>query len=244
MGNPIVYWRDWWNRLSVVEQTVAILFLVGAVTLLLATPAGAQVTTADPSNNAVYIALIAMVPVALVTPFIAFMNERSRRKDRAEDLAERAGIAKHAEETSDRQAAAANKAELAAKDAASAAKTVAVQATEAARLLEVNQKTVASTAAETHAQLQTIHALVNSNMTSEMQANLNSTIALLAVMQEVIDLKKVAGHPPSDDAIAAIGATKGKIAELEVALADRLRQSKEIEKLQNEKAIALLKKDI
>jgi hypothetical protein len=70
--------------------------------------------------------------------------------------------------------------------------------------------------------LNTIHTLVNSNMTASMQAELDATMRELAMMHEVIDLKRVAGHEPTPGALDAITFTEGKIADLRARLDDRL----------------------
>jgi hypothetical protein len=103
---------------------------------------------------------------------------------------------------------------------------VAAQVADTARLLKANTKAVAETAAETHSQLKVIHTLVNSNMSAAMQAEHDATARELAMMREVIDLKRKNGHEPSDEAMTAIKATEAKIAELKLALADRQTQAK------------------
>lgn len=40
--NPVTYWRDWWRGLGVFEQTVALVALVAAITLILAIPAASE----------------------------------------------------------------------------------------------------------------------------------------------------------------------------------------------------------
>lgn len=77
----------------------------------------------------------------------------------------------------------------------------------------------------TNSKLDVIHKLVNSNMTAALQAERDATVRELAMMQEVIDLKRVAGHEPSPEALEAIVATKSKISELETTLMDRLKSS-------------------
>jgi hypothetical protein len=71
--------------------------------------------------------------------------------------------------------------------------------------------------------LNTIHTLVNSNMTASMQAELDATKRELAMMHEVIDLKKRAGHDPTPGALEAITFTEGQIADLRARLDDRLK---------------------
>ena len=70
--------------------------------------------------------------------------------------------------------------------------------------------------------LNEIHVLVNSNMTASMQAELDATQRELAMMHEVIDLKRVNGHEPTPVALEAIIFTEAKIADLRARLNDRL----------------------
>jgi len=102
---------------------------------------------------------------------------------------------------------------------------VAAKAAEAARLLLAANERVAETAKVTNGKLDVIHTLVNSNMTAAMQAELDATIREHAMMIEVVALKQSAGHEPSVTSLAAIEATERKIAELQAALRDRLKQS-------------------
>lgn len=69
--------------------------------------------------------------------------------------------------------------------------------------------------------LDVIHILVNSNMTAAMQAEYDATFRELAMMREVMELKKNAGLEPTLDVLTAINATQVKLAELAVALQDR-----------------------
>lgn len=111
---------------------------------------------------------------------------------------------------------------------------VAAQAAEAARLLLASNERVARTAEFTNGKLDVIHTLVNSNFTAAMQAEYDATIALLTTMQEIVELKRKAGDEPSPETIAAIEATKAKIAKLRIALDERLRQAKLAEQRQEE----------
>lgn len=108
---------------------------------------------------------------------------------------------------------------------------VAAQAAEAASLLLDANERVAETAAVTNGKLDVIHTLVNSNMTAAMQAELDATVRELAMMHEVIDMKRAAGAEPSVAALAAVEATATKIDELQVTLADRLKQNEKVEAL-------------
>ncbi len=94
---------------------------------------------------------------------------------------------------------------------------VAAQVAEAARLLTERQEEAAD-------KLDTIHALVNSNMTAALQAEFDATVREEAMMKEVIELKRALGREPSEIAQAALIATRAKIAELSTNLSARLGQ--------------------
>jgi hypothetical protein len=170
----------------------------------------------------VYLALIVAIPAMMSPLLMAWLTNRNRAQEKTEDYA--------------RQDAVAAKAELAARKVA-----------EAAELLLASNAQVAKAADEaskaTNTKLDVIHTLVNSNMTAAMQAELDSRRIALALMLEVVELKKTAGSSPTAEALEAVGAAKGKIVELEAALNDRLKQSKEIEKIQNDKMVANLKNE-
>jgi len=91
--------------------------------------------------------------------------------------------------------------------------------------------------------LDVIHTLVNSNMTAAMQAELDATNRELAMMLEVIDLKKAAGKEPTIEAIDALAVTRAKISELDAALKDRVKQQKNVESLQEKKMLGDLSKE-
>lgn len=112
-------------------------------------------------------------------------------------------------------------------DAKSAADLVAIKTAEVARNLKATNEHIAAAASEQKVQLQEIHALVNSNMTAAMQAELGATTRELVLMIEVIALKKVAGHEPTIESLAASETTKNKIAELTAALSDRLKPARQ-----------------
>jgi len=101
---------------------------------------------------------------------------------------------------------------------------VADKAAEAAKLLLAANERVAETAKITNGKLDVIHTLVNSNMTAAMQSELDATVREHAMMVEVVALKRNAGQEPNVTSLAAIEATERKIAELQAALRDRLKQ--------------------
>jgi cell division septation protein DedD len=78
---------------------------------------------------------------------------------------------------------------------------------------------------EINTKLDTIHTLVNSNMTAAMQSEFDATVRELAMMLEVIELKKSGGLDPSVDAKAAVEITQLKIAELKAQLEDRYKST-------------------
>lgn len=76
-----------------------------------------------------------------------------------------------------------------------------------------------------------IHALVNSNMTSAMQAELNASVRDLASLREIVDLKKVAGREPNLEALTAINVAAARVLELTAALQDRLKEPEPVKKV-------------
>jgi hypothetical protein len=104
-----------------------------------------------------------------------------------------------------------------------ATQLVAAQAKEAARLLAENTALVAESASETGKKLDTIHALVNSNMTQAMQSEFEAVGRELTGMKELIELRRSLGQEPSQDALTALAKTQAKLAELESNLIERAR---------------------
>ena len=66
--------------------------------------------------------------------------------------------------------------------------------------------------------LDTIHTLVNSNMTAAMQAEWDALYGQLALMDEVIELKRVAGREPSPQALEAVQGVQAKLTKLSAEL--------------------------
>lgn len=81
----------------------------------------------------------------------------------------------------------------------------------------------ADTAKETNGKLDVIHTLVNSQLTAAMQSELDAIVRELAMMLEVIALKKAAGFEPTAEALAALDAAQAKVADLTAKLEDRHR---------------------
>lgn len=164
-------------------------------------------------SDTVWVALIvSLVAPAVMAVLTSILTTRNRRLEKAEDYARQDAVAAQAAEA----------AQLLVKrqDAAAA------KAAEAATLLVASNERVAKTSAETISKLDVIHALVNSNMTAAMQSEHDATVRELAMMMEVIELKRAAGREPSVEAIAAIESTRRKIVELDNILLDRSRQIK------------------
>lgn len=105
---------------------------------------------------------------------------------------------------------------------------VAEKAAHAAELLVQSNRLIADTARIQGAKIEQIHTLVNSNMTAEMQKSLMLLKANLALLEKLFDSE------PTADAQAVITATKNEIAEAEIELGERIRNtetaSRQIEK--------------
>lgn len=90
------------------------------------------------------------------------------------------------------------------------------------RLTTANEK-AAETARTVNDKLDVIHTLVNSNMTSAMQSELDATMRQLALMHEVVELRRADGQAPTSVALDAITDTEAKVAEMRAVLEDRNR---------------------
>lgn len=148
-------------------------------------------------NDAIWVALIVAVPSTIGPLLVARATGRERRKDQEQDWARQDKVVEQAEEA----------AEL---------------------LRKSNQEqaaAAAAVAAATQGQLQAIHVLVNSNLTGAIQDQLAAREGQLAVMLELVDLKRATGREPTSEALAAIESTQAVISELRTRLADRQRQT-------------------
>lgn len=144
--------------------------------------------------------LVALI-VSLIAPTVlAIISGRQRREEKREDWR--------------REDAVAAKALIAAKKAAD--------------VLEANNRTAAVLAKNSHIitneKLDVIHALVNSNMTAALQAELDSYVSQVLLLKEIAELKSANGVRPSIDSDIAIKLLENKIAELTATLKDRLQQ--------------------
>ena len=72
--------------------------------------------------------------------------------------------------------------------------------------------------------LDVIHTLVDGSMTAAMHSELNATVRELAMMNEVIDLKRANGHEPTQETLTTLEATQTKIDDLYMSLSARERQ--------------------
>lgn len=106
---------------------------------------------------------------------------------------------------------------------------VAAQAAEAAQLLLIANERVANTARATNEKLDTIHTLVNSNMTAAMQAELDARAGQLVTMKEIIALRREHGADPTPEASAAVTAATERIRELQANLYERMAQNQMVE---------------
>lgn len=158
----------------------------------------------DPTSIVVAaVSLIGVLAVGIVAPaYLLSRTEKIHREDRQADWARQDAVAAKAE---------------------AASRAIADRAAEAARLLAENNMLVAETAKETGKKLDVIHELVNSNMTAAMQSEFEAVTRELAMMREVVELRRAAGQEPGPDALAAIAATQAKLAELDVTLDDRAK---------------------
>ena len=109
---------------------------------------------------------------------------------------------------------------------------VAKLAAETSAALLAQQRDMAEAAAEraagTDQRLDVIHGLVNSSLSAAFESALDALVTSLAMMHEVIDLKREAGHEPAPEAVIALRDTEARIAELRITLADREQQAQAI----------------
>jgi hypothetical protein len=174
----------------------------------------------------IFLPLFGVLLVGVIVP-IYLVNRAN--KERREDAI--AAAAQHREDRDAewaRQDRVADLARKATDDLAISQKEIADQAAEAARLLLINNKQVAKVQGETNSKLDTIHTLVNSNMTAAMQSEFDATKRELAMMREVMELKKAAGLQPTAEVLASIASTETKLQELSDLLEDRARAQQRV----------------
>lgn len=105
------------------------------------------------------------------------------------------------------------------------------QAAESAKLLAESQVRVVEIAQIINNKSDVIHTLVNSQMTSAMQSELDATERELVSLKEIIELKRTTGKDPTKAALAVIDATEIRISELKEKLRER-REQDEVAKAQ------------
>lgn len=182
------------------------------------------------------VGLVGIIGTGIISPLVlGWLNAKSRIREKEED-AENADSARRAEwkrqdEVADRAALVAQAASQAATAAAEAVKHVADLAKQARIDAAADAKTMIG-------KIDVVHTLVNSQMTSAMQAEYDATVRELALMVEVGEMRHVA-HPgvatPAVD--RAIALTKDRLVVLADALAIR-HTAAETVALQEKAAVA------
>lgn len=180
-----------------------------------------------------YIPLLLAVVTAVVAPcLLAYLNSRNTRAEKLADA-----IQHRVDQEADwaRADALATRTETTA--IALAAKNEATTKAAAAQLAEQQENVaqemreheaskaekVLATSQAVTGKLEVIHKLVNSNMTAMMQQALDAMIRELALLHELIDLKRSIKIEPTEAVLATVTATEERIAEMHAAIADRLQ---------------------
>lgn len=197
------------------------------------------------------VSLLGVLAVGVLIPlYLVARSDRQRREDQAEaarlhredreaEWARQDATAARAEQAARdlaaaQEAIAAQAAETARllldrqDESAAAQREVAIQAAEAARLAAENGRMVADSAKQAGLKLDTIHTLVNSNMTTAMESERAAVDRELSVMRELIDLRRSMGYEPSQAVLSVVAATEAKLAELDTALANRARVQEQV----------------
>jgi len=161
-----------------------------------------------------------IIGTGVLSPLVlGWLNAKARMAEKEED-AENAEAVKKAEWA--RQDEVAKQAAAVAKEASDAATSAAAAAETVAKVAKQAQLDAAKAAKTMIGKIDVVHTLVNSQMTSAMQAELDATIRELALMRELADMRHVQ-HPgvatPAVD--RAIALTNDRIAVLQSALNDR-----------------------
>jgi hypothetical protein len=181
-------------------------------------------------DDTVWLAIVVAFSGTLSPVLLSYLTNRNRRAERKEDYDRQDAVAAQAAEAArllaEQQTDIARKVRENAVMASRATEEVAAKADEAARLLLDENRKVADRADQTIEKLDIIHTLVNSNMTAAMKAEMDATVRELALMREIVAMKKTSGQEPSVETLAAIEATGAKIAELSASLSDRIEATK------------------
>lgn len=148
--------------------------------------------------------IIALIVSAVVPTVLVLINNYNTRKQKRDDTdarkQEKLDDYKRADEIEERRKR---------------------ESDQVASLLKTNTAAIVETTGETQGQLRQIHALVNSNLTSEMEDRLTFMQAGLASLIEIVELRKTMGHPESDGARAQIGFMRDAIAKLQATILTR-----------------------
>lgn len=177
--------------------------------------------TANTTNNLVFIVITvgATLFTAVTAPLLLlFLTARANRKSKAEDYARQDAVVEAAQKANDQIAKAANL--VAEKLLEHQKQDRAANRVVTDRLIASDERAAAA-AASTDEQLGVIHKLVNSQMTSALQAELDATIREATLMHELSAIKEANGLAPSPGAITAMAVAEAKIAELRITIAAR-----------------------
>lgn len=122
---------------------------------------------------------------------------------------------------------------------------VASNAAKASALLLDAQKKAARVTADnaelTGSKLDVIHTLVNSQLSTALENELEALKREQAIIAEMLEMKKAQGLKPSKEALVAMEKSKVRIAELQTIIAERDAQQRQANK-QTEDAAAARKK--
>ena len=96
---------------------------------------------------------------------------------------------------------------------------------EVARLAAETAATQAATAVVTDSKLNVIHTLVNSQLSAALQNELDGLVREVAVIRELIELKRANGKEPTSDSLTILAASDSKIIELRQTLDNRAKET-------------------
>lgn len=155
-------------------------------------------------NQTMIVAVIVALGTIIAPLLTMLITNSNARKARMEDYARQDIVADRVEAASKRTA---DRAETAAK-----------------LLLDFNVKSE-EVSNEIKGQLEVIHTLTNSAMTSAIQREADALTAQCVLMEEVIELKIKMGHEPNKATIGALENLKLKIKDAQKNLSDRAKQA-------------------
>jgi len=179
------------------------------------------------------VGIVTAIFASITAPLIlAHRTERMHREDQLSDYQRQDKVAAAAAEIARSAAEQVRGVAAQAAEAASvlqAAQAESIRRTdEVARLAEQQAVRAGEKLDDANSKLDVIHGLVNSAMTTALQSEMDALVTSLAMMREVIDLKRSAGREPTAEAVIALHGTEAKIAELRGAIDDRMRQAETI----------------